>query len=76
MDSFSSFLPLRKDLAIITCLVAIALGVLLATRRGQKRHGVSLPPGPKGKWLVGNAFEFPRLHSWNKFTEWRDQYGK
>ncbi|KIY43463.1 cytochrome P450, partial [Fistulina hepatica ATCC 64428] len=34
-----------------------------------------LPPGPKRRLLIGNALEFPRLHSWNKFNEWREQYG-
>ncbi|KAJ7580828.1 cytochrome P450 [Mycena floridula] len=75
MESLSSLITTRKDLAVITFCAGVVITILLATRQGWKRKGMPLPPGPKGKWLVGNAFEFPRLHTWNKFTEWRDKYG-
>ncbi|KAF8178132.1 cytochrome P450 [Mycena galopus ATCC 62051] len=69
---------LRKDLLIITFGALVVLVGLLATRGTPKhnRQGIPLPPGPKRHWLVGNAFDFPRLQSWKKFTEWRDQYGE
>ncbi|KAF8178137.1 cytochrome P450 [Mycena galopus ATCC 62051] len=73
----SAFDPLlRKDLLIITfgALVVFA-GLVGALKRKHNRQRIPLPPGPRRYWLVGNAFDFPRLQSWKKFTEWRDQYG-
>ncbi|EEB98534.1 hypothetical protein MPER_01936, partial [Moniliophthora perniciosa FA553] len=41
-------------------LSAIALGAAVRQGNGQ---------------LIGNALDFPRLQTWFKFTEWRDEYG-
>lgn len=68
----------RKDLALIAGAVGVVLILLLVTRTSfsSNRNGTPLPPGPPRRWLVGNAFDFPRLRSWVKFTEWRDRYGE
>lgn len=38
--------------------------------------GLRLPPGPPGRLLFGNASDMPTHHAWEKFTEWRKEYGQ
>jgi hypothetical protein len=45
------------------------------SRQSLNPEGLPLPPGPPRKPLIGNALDFPRLHAWHKFTEWKNQYG-
>ncbi|KAK5445352.1 hypothetical protein LTS15_010133 [Exophiala xenobiotica] len=55
----------------------VLLGILIHNvgQRTRLPSGARLPPGPKGKPLVGNLLDIPPQHSWLKFKSWADQYG-
>lgn len=41
--------------------------------RGRKAG--SLPPGPKGWPIIGNALDMPTTQQWLTFTQWGDTWG-
>ena len=43
--------------------------------RFARRQRSDLPPGPKGYPIVGNLFNLPPTHLWEKFSESGKQYG-
>jgi hypothetical protein len=61
---------LKYGLAVITAILLI----LRFTARAR-RKGCSLPPGPRGLPLVGNAFDLPHSKEWLTYAEWTKQYG-
>lgn len=60
-------------LDILLVLVGLYLVKQLLLAR---KHGLPLPPGPKGLPLIGNVRDMPSTHEWITFAQWRDQYGK
>ena len=34
-----------------------------------------LPPGPKGRLIIGSLLELPAEEQWLKITEWAQEYG-
>jgi hypothetical protein len=34
-----------------------------------------LPPGPRGKPIVGNAGDMPTHHEWETYAQWAKKYG-
>lgn len=68
MAYYSLFLAL----AVVFVLGLIATS---SSKRPQPKDGSKYPPGPPGKFLVGNLPDIPLKHSWLKFKEWSDQYG-
>ncbi|KIJ45316.1 hypothetical protein M422DRAFT_166799, partial [Sphaerobolus stellatus SS14] len=34
-----------------------------------------LPPGPKGKLIVGNALDLPMSREWETYSKWAKEYG-
>ena len=42
----------------------------------QQSQGISLPPGPKAKFLTGNLEQLPRTEPWLTFASWSKVYGK
>lgn len=55
-------------LGLSACLVAA-----LWTRRKRQR----LPPGPPGKFLIGNLYDFPRPpEEWKAFADFGKLYGE
>lgn len=53
--------------------VVISCGALVRSARQNSRS--RLPPGPKGYPIVGNLFDLPPTHFWEKFSAWGRQYG-
>lgn len=53
---------------------SIVLGCAALTRL-VLRQRPDLPPGPKGYPIVGNLFDLPPSHVWEKFSEFGKQYG-
>ena len=56
-------------------LASIILGGAALVRLTRARSHPHLPPGPKGYPIVGNLFDLPPTHAWEKFGEWGRQYG-
>ena len=52
--------------------VVLGCAVLIRFARRQRSD---LPPGPKGYPIVGNLFDLPPTHLWEKFSEFGKQYG-
>lgn len=49
---------------------------LLYQRVSQKiPRGLKLPPGPPGRFLVGNLFDLPTTKEWLTFNNWAKEYG-
>ena len=61
----------RPYLSLASVIIGSAALVWLGRRRSRSR----LPPGPKGYPIVGNLFDLPPTHVWEKFGEWGKQYG-
>ncbi|KAF8523750.1 cytochrome P450 [Hysterangium stoloniferum] len=37
--------------------------------------GLVLPPGPPGRFLIGNLYDLPSHHEWETYSEWANKYG-
>ncbi|KAF8574658.1 cytochrome P450 [Ramaria rubella] len=37
--------------------------------------GLRLPPGPPGKWILGNLADMPTQYGWETYTRWAKEYG-
>ena len=70
MESVAPVLNDHPYLSVVTVILGCAALVRLARRRQS-----SLPPGPKGYPIVGNLFDLPPTHVWEKFSEFGKQYG-
>ncbi|KAG2099558.1 cytochrome P450 [Suillus discolor] len=59
---------------IIACtLIIILASVWIVKQRYQAARRLPLPPGPPGRWLLGNAM--PKSHAPFQFARWTEQYG-
>ena len=54
--------------------ITVVLGCAALVRFVRRRRS-DLPPGPKGYPIVGNLFDLPPTHLWEKFSEFGKQYG-
>jgi len=54
---------------------SIILGCVALVRLARWRSRSQLPPGPKGYPIVGNLFDIPPTHVWEKFATWGREYG-
>jgi hypothetical protein len=61
-----------KDVLVV--LGALGASAALYAFSGQKtrRH---LPPGPPGRFLIGNLLDIPSQFAWFEFSKWRKAYG-
>ncbi|KAF8828256.1 hypothetical protein HHX47_DHR4000894 [Lentinula edodes] len=55
-------------LALLACFTSYRLFF-------SRKYPHSLPPGPKGWPLIGNAFDMPKTHSWRTFAQWGKKWG-
>ena len=65
---------------VVTALVIyqlITLPPLLRKKlRERATRDASTPPGPPGRFLIGNAYQIPADRQWLKFDKWISQYGE
>ncbi|KAG1792731.1 cytochrome P450 [Suillus plorans] len=54
-------------------LIIIIASVWIVKQRYQAARRLPLPPGPPGRWLLGNAM--PESHAPFQFARWTEQYG-
>ncbi|KIJ57190.1 hypothetical protein M422DRAFT_23283 [Sphaerobolus stellatus SS14] len=66
-------IPLTVNWLLGSLLCVLGLHFLIRRRMPQ---GVRLPPGPPGKWLVGNMADMPKEHEWETYTKWAKEYGE
>lgn len=66
----------------ITDTVVLIGGVATSTivwkilwSRSQSIKSLPLPPGPKGKPILGNILDMPSNQEWFTYTEWGKKYG-
>ena len=57
-------------------LTSVTLGCATLGRLARWRSRSYLPPGPKGYPIVGNLFDLPATHAWERFGAWGKQYGE
>lgn len=60
------------DFVLLTLLACFTSYRLFFSRK----YPHSLPPGPKGWPLIGNAFDMPKTHSWRTFAQWGKKWGR
>jgi hypothetical protein len=71
--------PSRAPYALACVAATSGLAWLLLRSRPYVheigRKSVS-PPGPKRRFLIGNAYNFPGSDWFEKFTQWQREYGQ
>ncbi|KAG1840953.1 cytochrome P450 [Suillus tomentosus] len=58
---------------IIACILIVLASVWIVKQRYQAARRLPLPPGPPGRWLLGNAM--PKSYAPFQFARWTEQYG-
>lgn len=61
-------------LAAISSILALVLLKLLWPVFLKQLSGNRLPPGPPGRWVVGNMLDLGKK-PWETYSKWRGQYG-
>jgi len=41
----------------------------------RRKRGLSLPPGPKKSFLIGNLLNMPRANEWEVYDKWSKELG-
>ncbi|KAK0448479.1 cytochrome P450 [Desarmillaria tabescens] len=60
-------------LDILAGFISISLAVLWYLRRAQSWQ-LSLPPGPKKRFLIGNLNDMPTSFEWETYLKWGKEY--
>lgn len=60
---------------LILDTILLALGLYIFRRYVLDRNRPSLPPGPQGLPLIGNALDMPTSHEWFTLSEWSKRWG-
>ena len=73
MEAIAPILEVANDHPYLSA-ASVILGCAALMRLAQRGRS-DLPPGPKGYPIVGNLFDVPSTHAWEKFSEFGEQYG-
>jgi cytochrome P450 len=60
-------------LITVACTLIFLSSIWIMKRRYQAASQLPLPPGPPGRWLLGNAI--PKSYAPFQFAKWTEQYG-
>ncbi|KZT58207.1 cytochrome P450 [Calocera cornea HHB12733] len=55
--------------------VTIVLSALIVLYRTCFSRKLRHPPGPRGKWLIGNVHDVPKEQRWRTYASWKSLYG-
>ncbi|KAI0315764.1 cytochrome P450 [Amylostereum chailletii] len=66
--------PFFTDGVVLALSIVLGLSVYVFTSSRRKQLA-PYPPGPPGRFIIGNALDFDVGRPWIKFTEWKEQYG-
>lgn len=58
---------------IIACTLIVFASIWIVKKRYQAARRLPLPPGPPGRWLLGN--KMPKSNTALQFARWTEQYG-
>ena len=72
METVAPILDAANDHPYLSA-VSVILGCAVLARFARRRS--DLPPGPKGYPIIGNLFDVPSTHAWEKFGEFGEKYG-
>ena len=67
----AGFDSLQWGLALI-----LLAGCVVAWYAGRRRHGLPLPPGPKGFPVIGNIFDAPKTEPFTTYMEWARRFSE
>ena len=73
MEAIAPILEVANDHPYLSA-ASVIVGCAALMRLAQQGRS-DLPPGPKGYPIVGNLFDVPSTHAWEKFSEFSEQYG-
>jgi hypothetical protein len=62
-----------KDALVVLGALGASAALYASSSQKARRH---LPPGPPGRWLIGNLLDIPAQFAWFEFSKWRKTYGK
>ncbi|TEB27961.1 O-methylsterigmatocystin oxidoreductase [Coprinellus micaceus] len=65
----------RQWLLIVGALAALVVAKRSIDGRRRNPRGLPLPPGPKGKPIVGNAAQIPKIRPWEGYHALCQEYG-
>jgi hypothetical protein len=61
----------------LDCLViSLFLYLLVALRDHIRRGGLSYPPGPPSRPIIGNLLDVPKYAPWIAYTDMSKKYGR
>jgi hypothetical protein len=69
-------LPMSPIQGLVGAALFASVLTLVYTRFFRKRNPYPLPPGPPGKFLVGNLGQLSIDHPEEDYIRWGKQYGK
>jgi hypothetical protein len=69
-----------KNLFVSALSIAVATIIVRSTARYvshiTRYRGLTLPPGPPRKWIIGNLLQLPKGDFLTQTLKWKDEYGK
>ena len=60
---------------LLTLLLILAVTLVARRLASTSRQHLSLPPGPRGWPLIGNALDIPPKHAAAEYRRWHEEYG-
>ena len=64
-----------QEIVLAIVFLVIVYYVCLWYHSSSRLRGLSLPPGPRGKWVTGNIHQLAKERLWLQIAEWSKIYG-